>query len=147
MTSLTIFILFTPFLPGTECACSFFLVYDLAESWPIISIGALPSRRPITSAIKCLLLFLLVLLLLCLGTLRAEAVAAAQKRSTHAAQRGTWAAPYYAARTPEGVVEDIGTFQFDVEGEDIHTLKAHIMRLDRWIKSFNGAMIEATRLE
>ena len=71
----------------------------------------------------------------------------AQKRSTHAAQRGTWAAPYYAARTPEGVVEDIGTFQFDVEGEDIHTLKAHIMRLDRWIKSFNGAMIEATRLE
>lgn len=71
----------------------------------------------------------------------------AQKRSTHAAQLGTWIAPYYATRTPEGVVEDIGTFQFDVEGEDIRALKAHIVRLARWIKSFNGAMIEATRLE
>ena len=60
----------------------------------------------------------------------------AQELSTRAAQLGTWAAPYYAARTPEGVVEDIGTFQFDVEGEDIHTLEAHIMRhqlqLPKW---------------
>ena len=71
----------------------------------------------------------------------------AQKRSTHVAQLGTWAVPYYAARTPEGVVEDIGAFQFDVESEDIHALKAHIVRVGRWIKSFNGAMIEVTRLE
>ena len=39
----------------------------------------------------------------------------AQKRSTHVAQLGTWAVPYSAARTPEGVAEDIGTFQL-VEG-------------------------------
>ena len=94
--------------------------------------------------------------------------------------------PYYAVRTPEEVVDDVGSFQlvegramdsaivrrrgyinfgadwksdftiaiqpkdrklFGEDGENILRLKRRIVRVRGWIKSYNGAMIEATHPE
>ncbi len=151
-----------------------------------------------------LLALLLILLLLPLATLRAEApgpdftrLAAgesgfavevvaemlARERNARLARRGIWAHPYYAVRTPEQAENHVGSFQlvegwvvdaaivrrrgyinfgedwksdftiaikpkdhkqFGEDGADILRLKGRIVRVRGWIKSYNGAMIEAT---
>ena len=34
----------------------------------------------------------------------------AEERDARAVQRGIWAHPYYAVRTPEAVADDVGSF-------------------------------------
>ena len=110
----------------------------------------------------------------------------AREGAARLAVRGIWMLPYYAVRTPEEVVDDVGSFQlvegrvmdsaivqqrgyinfgadwksdftiaiqpkdrklFGEDGENILRLKGRIVRVRGWIKSYNGAMIEATHPE